>query len=287
MEHVSEETKKISILSQFIDQKRYNRLICDSFGKIDNPTDLQKMEYLNSIRGGICIFCKKPWVEKKMHNQAADYKYFIPACQCLEQKNLEEKYKRIAANLNELAHIPKKYQSCDFKGMDRNIDKRTLEAIIQSEKYLSEKKYNEYGLILYGDIGTGKTHVAVSVMKWISIREGLSCVFIHASNFISNVVNKKNYIQAILKKDIILLDDIDKANTNSKSNSKWVDEQFFSLINGISSNKKILIGTGNIGSIDDLRSIFNSAIVSRMVECCYFVPVKGDDYRLIKRGKAS
>jgi|GEM_PF-4416743 len=271
-----------------VNQERFNSAIREYFNNLQNPTPIQKMEYCNTVNGGTCIFCKKPWKEACRKNPYAEYKYFIPDCDCIKEKEKEKRLKLREELFNKRAKIPSKYHACNLRGMDLSVDLKTVDAIKQVEKYYTEKKYKSMGLILYGDIGTGKTHIAIAIMKAIAIREGLRASFIHASDFLTSVIkSKSDYLRFVLKRDIILLDDLDKANTDKKSNSKWVEEQFFSLINGITSNQKILIGTSNIKQIDDLSEIYNNAIVSRLLSACYFVKVCGNDYRMIQRDKIS
>lgn len=270
-----------------ITQKDYEFFIRNGFERIKNPTKDEKMEYKNSIHGGKCDYCGEEWIQRKIKNDYFDYKYHVPGCECLNKIKERKEFLRKESFFNIESKIPKKFYFVNIKDMDFNVKDKTRIAIEKIKNYLKKENFKDYGLVIYGDVGVGKTHLAVSSMKLICIKEKKRGLFLHMSDFVTNVIKYEgNYIQDILKYDVLLLDDFDKTNIKSKNENTWVNEQIFSLINGLTSNKKIIIGTSNVETIEQLTSIYNDAIVSRLIESCFFVNIQGNDYRLKKKGIA-
>ena len=224
-----------------ITQEDYISMMKSAFERINNPSESDKVEYYNAVKGGKCYFCHKDWIKRSINSAVGEYEYYKPECECLDEKKKDDKFVVQEKQIEESCEIPEKYSGCTIRKMDLNINKKTLVGIEKVKDYINGGLYAVSGLILYGDVGTGKTHMAVSVLKAICIKQKKTGIFVHASNFISSEINnKKNYVTTILDRDIILLDDMDKA-TIGKSDNEWITERFFSLINGINSGKKILI----------------------------------------------
>jgi DNA replication protein DnaC len=270
------------LTGKLLTQEDFNLMIKNCLSKIENPTELDEMEHQNTILGGLCCYCDKPWIAKKCPENVGSYKYFVPGCNCIDKKrnlkNLAVVEKKIAI----ASEVPSRYQDCKIKNMDRQvIDQDTDIAIGKVEKYLKEGLYRNKGLILYGDIGAGKTHLAVSVMKYVAVKENKKALFVHGSDLISNMIKSTDdYSKRIMSKDIILIDDIDKLNAGRDSDSAWVAERFFSLINGLTSNNKMIIATSNLDDINEFAKKYDTAIISRLLEACLFLKVVGKDMRM-------
>jgi len=263
-----------------ITQEDYISIMKAAFDRIEIPTDADKIEFHNAVHGGKCFYCKKDWIKRSINSAVGEYEYYKPECECLDMKIKDNKFEIIEKRIEESCEIPEKYYGCTIRKMDLDINKKTLAGIEKVKNYVNGSLYIVSGLILYGDVGAGKTHMAVSVLKAICIKQKKSGLFVHASDFISSEISsKKNYVSNILERDIILLDDMDKA-TIGKTESEWISERFFSLINGINSGKKILIATSNLKSTDDFYKLYERSIISRLIESCIFVKIQGDDYRL-------
>lgn len=266
---------------QKIIQKDFNILIETGYNRIDNPTTDDKMDFYNTINGGQCLHCHIPWKQMHLKKDYADYIYYIPDCNCILNNQQSSNYQEKEIRFNNAANIPGKYHHVTIKDMNRDIKLETLEAIQKVKKYIQSKNYIEYGLILHGNVGVGKTHLAVVVMKTICIIKKIKGYFLHMSDLLNNIINDdRMYIQKIMKNDVVLLDDLDKANVRAENKSAWVNEQIFSLINGLYANGKIIIGTSNLENIKDFVKIYNDSIISRLIESCKFIQIKGDDYRL-------
>jgi DNA replication protein DnaC len=268
--------------NKIITQEEYNLMIKKCLEKIENPTLADKAEHKNSVFGGECFYCKKPWIKKSCSQLVGSYEYFVPDCDCIDKQQNKDKLIVAEKKMTINSEIPVRYRDCKINNMDKSsIEQETKIAIEKVEKYLKEGKYNHKGLILYGDIGAGKTHIGVSVIKYIAIKENKRALFLHGSDLINNMIKAvDNYSDRIMSKDIILIDDIDKLNAGKSSDSEWVAERFFSLINGLTSNNKIIIATSNLDNVEEFTKKYDTSIVSRLLEACLFLKITGKDFRL-------
>ena len=176
-------------------------------------------------------------------------------------------------SFNLLSGIPQNYWNCDIKKIQQN----------KIKEYIKKKLYVKNGLILYGNIGVGKTYTAISIMKNIFLNEKYVTwtQFVSMSDFILELVSTGayNFFTNLCANDIVLLDDIDKANIRENQKSQWVKERIFSLFDYLTSNGKIIIGTTNISSIKDLSKILDASIMSRLINSCIFIKIEGNDKR--------
>ena len=128
----------------------------------------------------------------------------------------------------------------------------------ESNNYLSWTKarvwapFDSVGLYLYGTQGTGKTYAARSVL-YQALFYGKSVMEITAYKMLRHEALFKNYVQNTFEMPhFLLIDDIDKAEWNTKSlNYLW------SLLNERSNNGNRTIITSNVKP-ENLRSVIGA-----------------------------
>ena len=94
------------------------------------------------------------------------------------------------------ARIPKRYEHCelsnftaDFPGADRSI----ALAQISASRFVQEFDPRDgNGLLLVGGIGTGKTHLAVGILKELIVVRGSSCLFCDYRELLKQIQNSYN-----------------------------------------------------------------------------------------------
>lgn len=187
----------------------------------------------------------------------------------------------------EHAEIPKKFYDVNINNIDKkNILPETLKAIESVMKYLDLKIYKKnIGVLLFGDIGAGKTMLAIIILKHLIFLERMEGKFIRMSDILDKIIktnfNINNYLD---KYKVILFDDLDKMkSTKNSKNSEWAAERIFSIFDNLINNEKIIISTTNCQKISELNDFFDSSVVSRIIGNSQIIQVKGNDYRIIKR----
>ena len=171
--------------------------------------------------------------------------------------------------------------------------------VYQSLKEYSEKLANSVerkGLILVGNNGVGKTHLACSIANEL-IKNGIPIIYgtlinllaeLKNSYDIDNNISEMEIIKLYKKVDLLIIDDLGK-----EKPSEWGLEKLFTIINSRYENNLPVIITTNY----DQNSLINrlsingeietaKSIISRLYEMCYLVKIEDRDHR-IKNKKVS
>jgi DNA replication protein DnaC len=210
------------------------------------------------------------------------------------------------------SHIDRAYAKMSWSDYHPETEKQR-EALRISQRYVEafpnlEEVFSYCtGLLYTGPCGTGKTHLAVCVLKGV-LEKGYHGLFVDFLELLRNV--KDSYdpssessalevLQPILDTDILVLDDF-----GSHHITGWVKDTVFDIINYRYRKEKPLIVTTNLaleapsgnsrGAVvgtdeyewkkkggDDrtLEERMGPPVVSRLLECCVAVSMDGIDYR--------
>lgn len=171
-----------------------------------------------------------------------------------------------------------------------NFDPKTAElkkTLVLARQYVEAYRPDLRGLVFMGECGTGKTHLAVSILREL-ICKGYSGLYYNVINLLDDL--RASYdappgtrwpiLDRVRDTDILVLDDL-----GAEKTSGWVNDRLYAIINHRYENKKTLIVTTNRSNIE-LRDQVGNRISSRLAEMCKTVTVIGRDYReLMMRGK--
>lgn len=142
------------------------------------------------------------------------------------------------------------------------------------------KKYSEnfdeilktgQGLILYGDIGSGKTYAACEIINAL-IDKGHPCLFTNFSeilNVLQNGFERAEYIEELSRYDLIVFDDL-----GTERATEYAHEQIYGVIDNRYRSGKPMIFTTNLvpKTMSECPDYFQRRIYSRVLERC--VPIK-------------
>jgi DNA replication protein DnaC len=172
----------------------------------------------------------------------------------------------------EWAEVPKRYRDCRFSTFDAYTPKLARKVTVL-EQLVGERR----GMFIFGPVGSGKTHVAVSALAAYTLL-GAHCKFIGAADFVNSVQlaygNPKEIVEEFLREyNCILIDDLgaERATEASRSALIYLVDQLYSA------RKKVIV-TSNMIPKDVLA--FEPRIMSRLIEMCALVELAADDYRI-------
>jgi DNA replication protein DnaC len=216
-----------------------------------------------------------------------------------------------AERMEDRAQIPPLYRNASFDnfvvpGPDNPIARRDLTNILLAVKNYVRDFPNEGrpGLLLIGEPGTGKTHLAVAALRKI-VEKGFECLFCDYQNLLdrirsgydaaSNSSDKEAY-RIALDSEVLLLDDL-----GAHRVTDWVEDTITSVVTYRCNNRKPLIATTNLPDGDAGSALVDKSPMgrpeyrvtlaerigprarSRLFEMCTVIRMPAvEDYRLRK-----
>lgn len=234
-----------------------------------------------------CSVCKRPL---NFDDLALCTSQNIPfACSVhlpkLIAKRLHTFKAHIAKNLSTFltsAGVPPRFLDCSFSNFHCPPGNPTvLKACYVTTQ--SSSQNTSHGIFLRGTNGTGKTHLAISILRATLLRGIVNCHFIKIPHLLFQV--KKAFkstsfdtedllIQRFLKYDLLVLDElgVEKA-------TPWTLQTLYLIIDGRSSHLKKTVFTSNL-TLQDIEDNIDARFASRIVEMCTLLDVAGGDYRI-------
>jgi len=203
------------------------------------------------------------------------------------------------------ARIPKRYEHCelsnfttDFPGADRSI----ALAQISASRFVQEFNPRDgAGLLLVGGIGTGKTHLAVGILKELIAARGSACLFCDYRDLLKQIQNSYNdsvkatelqVLRPVFEAEVLLLDEL-----GAVKPSEWVWDTVSLILNTRYNDNRTTIITTNFAdepaasvarSLSPARAATREETLgdrigermrSRLHEMCRIVKMEGPDFR--------
>lgn len=211
----------------------------------------------------------------------------VRACACRPQLVARNRAKSLSAR------IPRRYQNLS---LDRppisdipDAQKRTVATYLRN---LEDRLAQGRGLCFFGDVGTGKTSLAMLVSSEALRRNHTVAVYslprllaeISATYDRDSGLSYLDLIDALTEVDLLHIDDL-----RAKVPNPWVHEQLYSIINARYENERAVLVTSDRDKDEDrddgreqglgFERALGGRISSRLEEMCELVPLFGRDRR--------
>ena len=246
-------------------------------GGLFPPRQPKEDEYINEADG--LIYCAKCHTPRQCVIQHGD-RIVTPPVMCDCQRIAEEKAEAAFQKRQEEFRIERMkasglqdrylhdYTFANDKGYNPEIEK--------AQRYVTEwamMKENCIGLLLWGNVGTGKTFIAACIANAL-IEKGVSVLMTNFSKILNSLsamfdVDRNKFIESFNRYSLLIIDDL-----GIERNSEFALEQVFNVIDSRYRSKKPLIVTTNL-TLDELKhpkDLAHARIYDRVLERC--VPFK-------------
>jgi DNA replication protein DnaC len=199
-------------------------------------------------------------------------------CQCRALKAKRKQSRRLGTG------IPKRFRGVGFDRQPiADMDPALTREIRQFVRDVDGNLDKGRGLWLFGDVGTGKTSLAMLVSK-AALEAGRSVAIYSMPRLLSDIKetyednSERSYMQLferLVGVDLLHIDDL-----GAEKRTDWVLEQLYSIINERWQEQRSIVVTTNLVDVDELRTQIGPRTVSRLHEMCDLIPIMGRDRRM-------
>ena len=210
-----------------------------------------------------------------------------------------------AQSLLEAARIPRRYEHCELANFDTDFPgahPSLAEAHFLASSFAKRCDLRgDKGLLIIGKIGTGKTHLAVGVMKELLVARAVPCLFYDYRELLKQIQNSYNttvqtteldVLRPVFETDVLVLDEL-----GAVKPTEWVWDTVSLILNTRYNDNRITIITTNFEDqpaagvtnglsaaraatrAETLGDRIGERMRSRLHEMCRVVTLDGADFR--------
>lgn len=230
------------------------------------------------------------------NSQAYWNEYDLKKLRMLEEEKKLELMQEFSSKVEKIiknSKMSKRNLNCKFDNFETNNSNKQVFDNLKNYSEKLIKCIEKKGLILAGNNGVGKTHLACSIANKL-IENGIPVIYGTLINLLAelrnsydteNNISEMEIIKLYENVDLLIIDDLGK-----EKPSEWGLEKLFTIINSRYENNLPVIITTNYnqnsllerlslnGEIETAKSI-----ISRLYEMCYLVKIDDIDHRIKKK----
>ena len=202
------------------------------------------------------------------------------------------------------ARIPRRYEHCELGNYDTDFPgahPSLAEAHFVGSNFANKcDPRGDKGLLIIGKIGTGKTHLAVGILKELILNRGISCLFYDYRELLKEIQNSYNatvqttelaVLKPVFESDVLVLDEL-----GAVKPTEWVWDTVSLILNTRYNDNRTTIITTNfedqpaaaVVSLslakaavrgETLGDRIGERMRSRLHEMCRIITLEGADFR--------
>lgn len=208
------------------------------------------------------------------------------------------------------ARIPPRFRQCSFHNYYPKHESQYFAHSFAS-RLVDDYPAVETGLLLMGPVGVGKTHLAISVLRDLIEKKGVTCLFYESGSLLKAIQDSYNPISQtsetrvlapVYQAEVLVLDEL-----GASVPTNWVRDTLYQIINTRYNNNRLTIFTTNyldeartsseieseataprrsrkfgserIQEMTTLEERIGTPLRSRLYEMCKKVLIEGEDFR--------
>src|ERR1700721_2774661 len=226
-----------------------------------------------------------------------DGERYAQQCECRLQQQ--------AARLLKRAAIPKRYEHCSLESFDspltgyRQADPSLATAHMTPPRFVAGYPVTTEGkgLLLTGNVGVGKTHLAVGILQALILEKGVRGLFCDYRELLKEIQNSYNpqvatteleILRPVFDAEVLVIDELGAAKPTD-----WVWDTVAHILNTRYNDKRTTIittnyadqppgGTGGTNRAmreETLGDRIGERMRSRLAEMCVVIEMSGSDFR--------
>ncbi len=196
-------------------------------------------------------------------------------CRCRRQIIAQRKARSLSAV------IPRRYYDVAFERYPvTDIDRNVVAATRRFADTIDEQLDAGRGLWFMGDVGTGKTTLAMLVSK-AALKAGRSVAIYSLPRLLNEIRDTHraershvDLLDRLTAVDLLHVDDVGAERTTD-----WVLEELYSIVNARYEDQRSMLITTNLGHTK-LGEQISERTVSRLTEMCDVLLLSGEDRRI-------
>lgn len=239
------------------------------------------------------LMCGKCHTPRRKYIDANGTQLLVPVpCQCRkdaeEAQKVEEQRQKDFESMQSLKKgslIDSKFKDCTFTACKVVPDnKRQVKLCKSYADRFEEMMEKNQGLLLYGNVGTGKSYLSACIANTIMERLHSVCAtsMVKIMDMARDFKEKDtltNLEAKMMKADLLILDDL-----GAESESNYAKEIVYRVIDGRYRIKKPMVITTNLTleSMQNCMDIDKKRVYDRILEVCYPMQFNGKSFRQLE-----
>lgn len=257
----------------------------------------KKVDYIGADGLLICGVCGKPmqtYIE--IPNPTPDHMERIlttTACECDKAAERKEKARKQAqedydmiVKFRGLSLIDEKFKNVEFGMLQQNkYNEKNLKICRRYAERFSEMSDKNQGLLLWGDVGTGKSFAAAAIANYL-LGKIIPVVMVSFVEIIKNIESKKmseaEIVSLINSAKLVIFDDL-----GAERNTDFALEKVYGIIDSRYRRKLPMIVTTNL-TLEEMKEETDTRykrIYDRIFEFCYPMQFTGPSWRRVEANK--
>ena len=258
--------------------------ICTEIEDLFHPVQLREDEYLDESGLIYCSKCRTP--RQKRINAVG--RTMEPRCMCVcqtadsEKREQERKHREFLDMVakNRSVGLPDPELRKHTFENDLGYNPKQIEMAKQYVQHWEEFRKTASGLLLWGNVGTGKSFIAGCIANAL-LDKGVPVIMTNFARLLNKLTDmyagdRNAYIDSFNRYQLMIIDDL-----GIERNSEFAREQVFSVIDSRYRSQLPMIVTTNL-TVDELMDpadLARGRIYSRVLERCLPIRVNEQNIR--------